>query len=75
MGKFDDAMAAARRGGATATLVGRTQAWGTRPMPGGNASEAYAQTSASGVGPRSVWTGPRRAARPGEPILRRAQSA
>jgi hypothetical protein len=73
MGKLDNAMAAARRAGAGATQVARVQAYGTRRDPAPNASEAFSSQAAIGIGPRSVWNGPRRAARPGEPVLRRAK--
>lgn len=72
MGKADNTMAAARSHGAVATLLARVQAYGTRRDPAATASEAFPSQAAIGVGPRSVWNGPRRAARAGEPVLRRA---
>jgi hypothetical protein len=63
--------------GATATVQVARVIYGTRHSQlqpyAGDASRAPAQGSALGIGPRSVWTGPPRAARPGEPILRRAK--
>lgn len=70
---INDVMRAGRRGGAAKTQVAKTLLLGTRPRQKLSASNAPAQRSALGVGPRSVYTGPNyaRGGMPGAPILRR----
>ena len=79
-GRRDILGAAARYHGAAATRIVATAVFGTRHTPDTNASDAYSQRSAVGVFtvgaaavPSSVWNGPPRAARTGEPVLRRAK--
>lgn len=51
-------------------LALRTAAYGTRKTPQRNASDAPNQTAALGLGPRSVFDGPR-VRRNGGPYVRR----
>ena len=68
-------MRLARADGIAATHVARVKVLGMRPRQQLSASDAQPQSSANGIGPRSVWTGPVRAfhggALPGAPMLRR----
>lgn len=50
-------------------LALRTRAYGTRRTPNRNASDAPPQTSAIGLGPRSVFDGPR-VRRNGGPVVK-----
>lgn len=65
----------ARAGGALTVHIARTRVYGMRPRPQLSASNSQAQTSALGIGPRSVYKGPTRAAggaaQPGAPMLKR----
>ena len=60
------------RGAGAQTQVSRV-IFGSRRDPAETASQAHTQKSAIGTGPRSVFSGPARAAQPGAPILRRAK--
>jgi hypothetical protein len=62
---------AGRRAGAAGTHITRLRLFGTRHTPATDASMAQSEHSANGIGPRSVWTGPARAADAGAPVLRR----
>jgi hypothetical protein len=61
-------------GGAKATQIVRTNLYGTRYSAAPSAARAPSQISALGVGPRSVWDGPR-IRKNGAPALKRQQPA
>jgi len=69
----------ARAHGITMHRIVNTAIYGTRHQPDVNASQAWSKQSAIGHAristPSSVWNGPAKAARPGEPVLRRAKLA
>lgn len=69
----DRALNLAAREGHRLTTIVRAGIFGSRPRVGTSGDTAYSERPAIGVPPRSVWNGPNRAARPGEPILRRAK--
>lgn len=61
---------AGHRAGQAGTLAARSAVYGTRRTPITNAGHARSQLAAAGLGPHSVWQGPRR--RPGgAPIVKR----
>jgi hypothetical protein len=65
----------ARALGYQATVNQRVQTFGKFKRPVFNATDAREQRSANGIGPRSVWDGPKSSRQPGAPILRRVRLA
>ncbi len=67
------ALRLAGKAGQRVTEIVRGAVFGARPRAHTSGDTAYSNQSAQGIGPRSVYDGPARSARPGEPILRRAK--
>lgn len=59
MALIDSFLKAGHAAGSVGTRVARVRLYGTRVTPQTSAGHAHPTTSAIGLGPHSVWNGPR----------------